>query len=497
MPQLEYKSHPQKSDSNQARHPIIRKVLADFETPLSIYSKTARGKNSFLLESVEGGEQWGRYSIIGLPAKITLIVRGNEVTIEENGEAIEKKVVDDPLAFIEEYQAQFDPPPAGLLPRFSGGLVGYFGYDTMRYVESKLALSSPPDPLKLPDIYLLQVDEFIIFDNLKGEMQLVKYAKNKNTQELQAANSYLDGIERLIKEPINQVDVETGSNGDEEFLLHYEFAKPDFLNAVNKVKKYIVDGDAMQVVLSQRLSVEAETDSLSIYRALRHLNPSPYLYYFQLDHFDVVGSSPEILVRVENNRVTTRPLAGTRPRGDSVENDIKLEKELLADPKELAEHLMLIDLGRNDIGRIAEIGSVKVTKKMVIERYSHVMHISSTVEGKLDAKKNTMDVLRSTLPVGTLSGAPKVRALEIIDELEPVRRGVYGGAIGYLSWNGDMDTAIAIRTAVIKDGRVHVQAGCGIVADSVPELEWEETLNKGKAIFNAVAMARSGLKPSN
>ena len=367
----------------------------------------------------------------------------------------------------------------------------------MRYVEPKLALSSPPDPLELPDIYLLQVDEFIIFDNLKGEMQLVKYAKNQSKTELQAANSYLDDLERCLREPAKQIDIENSSDGDEELKQNYEFEKSDFLNAVNKVKKYIVDGDAMQVVLSQRLSVEAKTDSLSIYRALRHLNPSPYLYYFQLDDFDVVGSSPEILVRVENDRVTTRPLAGTRPRGDSVENDIRLEKELLADPKELAEHLMLIDLGRNDIGRIAETGSVKVTEKMVIERYSHVMHISSTVEGKLDAKKNAMDVLRSTLPVGTLSGAPKVRALEIIDELEPVRRGVYGGAIGYLSWNGDMDTAIAIRTAVIKDGRVFVQAGCGIVADSVPELEWDETLNKGKAIFNAVAMARSGLKPSN
>jgi len=497
MPQLEDKSHSKKSDSDRFRHPIIRRVLADLDTPLSIYSKIAKGKNSFLLESVEGGEQWGRYSIIGLPAKITLIVRGNEVTIEENGSVIKQKIVDDPLTFIEEYQAQFDPPPEGLLPRFSGGLVGYFGYDTMRYVEPKLALSSPPDPLELPDIYLLQVDEFIIFDNLKGEMQLVKYAKNRSKTELQATNSHLDDLERRLREPAKQIDIKSSSDGDEKLVLNYEFEKPNFLNAVNKVKKYIIDGDAMQVVLSQRLSVEAKTDSLSIYRALRHLNPSPYLYYFQLDHFDVVGSSPEILVRVENDRVTTRPLAGTRPRGDSVENDIRLEKELLADPKELAEHLMLIDLGRNDIGRIAEIGSVKVTEKMVIERYSHVMHISSTVEGKLDAKKNTMDVLRSTLPVGTLSGAPKVRALEIIDELEPVRRGVYGGAIGYLSWNGDMDTAIAIRTAVVKDGRVFVQAGCGIVADSVPELEWEETLNKGKAIFNAVAMARSGLKPSN
>jgi len=497
MPQLKEKSHSKKSDSDRFRHPIIRRVLADLETPLSIYSKTAKGKNSFLLESVEGGEQWGRYSIIGLPAKITLIVRGHEVTIKENGAVIKQKIVDDPLTFIEEYQAQFDPPPAGLLPRFSGGLVGYFGYDTMRYVEPKLALSSPPDPLELPDIYLLQVDEFIIFDNLKGEMQLVKYAKNQSKTELQAANSYLDDLERCLREPAKQLEIENSSDGDEELKQNYEFEKSDFLNAVNKVKKYIVDGDAMQVVLSQRLSVEAKTDSLSIYRALRHLNPSPYLYYFQLDDFDVVGSSPEILVRVENDRVTTRPLAGTRPRGDSVENDIRLEKELLADPKELAEHLMLIDLGRNDIGRIAETGSVRVTEKMVIERYSHVMHISSTVEGKLDAKKNVMDVLRSTLPVGTLSGAPKVRALEIIDELEPVRRGVYGGAIGYLSWNGDMDTAIAIRTAVIKDGRVFVQAGCGIVADSVPELEWEETLNKGKAIFNAVAMARSGLKPSN
>ncbi len=480
-----------------SRVPVTRKVLADFETPLSVYAKAAKGKNSFLLESVEGGEQWGRYSIIGLPAKVTLVVRENQVTIRDSGEIIEQATVEDPLLFIEEYQSQFDPPPKGLLPRFSGGLVGYFGYDTMRYVEPKLAHSSPPDTLQLPDIYLLQVDEFIIFDNLKGEMQLVKYAEKGNASQLKAANKSLADLEKCLKESTSQINQKNVSKITEKFDLNYEFEKPAFLSAVDKVKRYIVDGDVMQVVLSQRLSVEAKTDSLSIYRALRHLNPSPYLYYFKLDDFDVVGSSPEILVRVENDRVTTRPLAGTRPRGASVAEDVRLEKELLADPKELAEHLMLIDLGRNDIGRIAEIGSVEVTEKMVIERYSHVMHISSTVEGKLDADKNAMDVLRATLPVGTLSGAPKIRALEIIDELEPARRGVYGGAIGYLSWNGDMDTAIAIRTAIIKNGQVFVQAGCGIVADSVPELEWEETINKGKAIFNAVAMARSGLKPTS
>jgi anthranilate synthase component I len=482
--------------STYERIPMTRRVLADLDTPLSIYTKLALGKNSFLLESVEGGEKWGRYSIIGLPSPRHLTVEGFDITLWNNGESVERHVCEDPLSFIEGYRSQFSPP-TGNLPRFCGGLVGYFGYDTMRYVEPKLANTSPPDPLNLPDIYLLQVDHFIVFDSLKGEILIVKYIEKGNQSSSKSAVKELDDLEALLNQATPTRRQSNNRPIEEDIEPKPEFNKKDFLVAVEKVKKYIVDGDVMQVVLAQRMSTPIKVDPLDIYRALRHLNPSPYLYYFDFEDFQIVGSSPEILIRVENDTVTTRPLAGTRPRGENEEDDLRLEKELLADPKELAEHLMLIDLGRNDIGRIAKTGSVKVTQKMTIERYSHVMHISSTVEGTLKPDKTSIDVLKATLPVGTLSGAPKIRALEIIDELEPVRRGIYGGAIGYLSWRGDMDTAIAIRTGVIKDNRLYVQAGCGIVADSIPEMEWEETINKGQAVFKALSLACKNLKLDN
>lgn len=489
-------SYSKGKSSTYLRVPITRRVLSDLDTPLSIYTKLALGKNSFLLESVEGGEKWGRYSIIGLPSPKHLTVNRFDITLWHKGEKVEHHTCEDPLSFIEGYHSQFSPP-TGDLPRFCGGLVGYFGYDTMRYVEPKLANTSPPDPLNLPDIYLLQVDNFIVFDSLKGEMLIVKYVAKGNQKAAASAEKELDELEILLDQGIPTSPQSSGQPVSKDVTPKSEFDKTDFLAAVEKVKKYIVDGDVMQVVLAQRMSTPIDVNPLDIYRALRHLNPSPYLYYFDFEDFQIVGSSPEILVRVENNTVTTRPLAGTRPRGSNEKEDLELEKELLSDPKELAEHLMLIDLGRNDIGRIAKTGSVKVTQKMAIERYSHVMHISSTVEGTLKSGKTSMDVLKATLPVGTLSGAPKIRALEIIDELEPVRRGIYGGAIGYLSWRGEMDTAIAIRTAVIKDSQLYVQAGCGIVADSVPEMEWEETINKGQAIFKALSLARKNLKLDN
>lgn len=480
--------------NRQNRVALTRRVLADLETPLSVYAKLAQGKNSFLLESVEGGEKWGRYSIIGLPAKRTLQISGRNLVIRDDDAIVDERELVDPLAFIEDYQAQFALAELDHLPRFCGGLVGYFGFDTVRYVEPRLAASAPPDPIGLPDIYLLQVDDFIVFDNLKGELVIVKTIDADDGGAVEAGEAELDSLVTRLREPLPDLLAQPPRYaGPLEFSS--EFGEAMFLQAVERIKRYIVDGDAMQVVLAQRLSVDLGIPPIQIYRALRHLNPSPYLFYFDFENFHVVGSSPEILVRVEDGIVTTRPLAGTRPRGRNEAEDRQLERELLSDPKEIAEHLMLIDLHRNDVGRIAKVGSVKVTEQMVVERYSHVMHISSNVECELEQGYNAIDVLRATIPVGTLSGAPKIRAIEIIDELEPVRRGLYGGAVGYLSWNGDMDTAIAIRTALIKDQRLYVQAGCGVVADSVPSSEWTETMNKAGAIMKAVEMASSGLAP--
>ena len=484
-------------DAAYNRVPLTRRVLADLDTPLSAYAKLALGKHSFLLESVEGGEKWGRYSIIGLPARRTIEVRGNRIVVSEDGTAIDDLEVEDPLAFIETYQAAFSAPALEDLPRFCGGLVGYFGYDTVRFIEPRLRDSQPSDPLDVPDIFLLQVDEFLIFDNLRGELILVKYVDADDKAARVGAEDDLEKLAQRLKAPLPGLPTTSAASPVEEEDFKSEFGTDAFIAAVDRIKRYIVDGDVMQVVLAQRLSVELEVAPLDVYRALRHLNPSPYLFFLDFGEFHVIGSSPEILVRLEDGRVTTRPLAGTRPRGLTPEEDDKLEKELLADPKERAEHLMLIDLGRNDIGRVAKTGTVQVTEKMVIERYSHVMHISSNVEGELQDGRSAIDVLRATLPVGTLSGAPKIRAMEIIDELEPVKRGVYGGAVGYLSWNGNMDTAIAIRTAVMKAGRLYIEAGCGVVADSVPQLEWDESMNKARAIFRAVAMAQGGLEPSD
>ncbi|MEQ9452371.1 MAG: anthranilate synthase component I [Pseudomonadales bacterium] len=473
------------------RMPVVTEALADLDTPLSVYLKLAAGDYSYLLESSQGGEKWGRYSIIGLPARTILKVTGNLVEVITAGEITESVETDDPLTFIEAYQARYQVQEIPDLPRFYGGLVGYFGYDTVRYVEKRLRDSTPPDSLNTPDILLMVSEDVVVFDNVKGRMHLISLVDPTLPNIEQQTREKLDGWVRQLARSTPDVPTGQANQQIEESDFKSEFGEAEFKQAVEKIREYTRAGDVMQVVLAQRMSIPFNSPSINLYRALRSLNPSPYMYFMDLADFQIVSSSPEILARLENGVITNRPLAGTRRRGYTDEEDKALEKELLGDPKEIAEHLMLIDLGRNDVGRVAESGSVEVTEKFVIERYSHVMHISSNVEGRIKPGMSAMDLLRATLPVGTLSGAPKVRAMEIIDELEPVKRGIYGGAVGYLAWNGNMDTAIAIRTAVIKDGHLYVEAGGGIVADSVPRLEWKESMNKGRAIFRAAALAEN------
>ena len=474
------------------RIPVVCEVLADLDTPLSVYLKLVDGPYGYLFESVHGGEKWGRYSIIGLPCRTQLRVTGNDVEIRTDGKVVEQARVDDPLAFVEAFKARYRVPEVDNLPRFSGGLVGYFGYDTVAYIEPRLRNPDKDDPLGCPDILLMVSDEVVVFDNLSGRMYLIVHADIERGDTLALTRRRATGMIDRMSQGAPRHHPAPGRQIDESDFVS-GFTESGFKRAVERIKQYILDGDCMQVVISQRLSIPFSARPLDLYRALRGLNPSPYMYFLDLDDFQVVGSSPEILVRLEDGEVTVRPIAGTRRRGHTDEEDQALEAELLADPKELAEHLMLIDLGRNDTGRVAQIGSVTLTDKMVVERYSHVMHIVSNVTGRLSQGMSAIDVLRATFPAGTVSGAPKIRAMEIIDELEPVKRGVYSGAVGYLSWNGNMDTAIAIRTAVIKAGQLHIQAGAGVVADSVPELEWKETMNKGRAVFRAVAQAEAGL----
>ncbi|OED50113.1 anthranilate synthase component I [Endozoicomonas sp. (ex Bugula neritina AB1)] len=479
------------------RIPVIREILADLDTPLTTYLKLANGRYSYLLESVEGGEKWGRYSMIGLPCRTILRVNGQSIQVELDGHITEEHTHNDPLEFIKEFQKRYQVPELQELPRFTGGLVGYFGYDTVRYIEPRLLDSMPKDELNTPDILLMVSDELVVFDNLSGKLILITHAcpgeNPEDTSALEKAEFRLDNLVRQLQSSHVVPPVQASLNPVKEGDFRSGYGEEAFKQAIETVRDYILAGDAMQVVLSQRMSIPFDSSPLNLYRALRSTNPSPYMYYMDMGDFHVVGSSPEILARLEDGEVTVRPIAGTRKRGDTEEKDLALEQELLNDPKELAEHLMLIDLGRNDAGRVSKTGTVRLTDKMVVERYSHVMHIVSNVKGELKKGLDALDVLRATLPAGTLSGAPKVRAMEIIDELEPVKRGVYGGAVGYLAWNGNMDTAIAIRTAVIKDRQLHIQAGAGVVADSIPELEWKETMNKGRAVFRAVAMAQTGL----
>lgn len=472
------------------RIPLVIETFADLDTPLSLYLKLANQPYSYLLESVQGGERFGRYSIIGLPANTRIEVRGRNVQVLHDNVVVESAQDVNPLDFIHAFQLRFKVPElqAGL-PRFTGGLAGYFGYDTVRYIERRLEHVHQPDQLQVPDILMMLSEQIAVVDNLSGKLYFIVYADPNQPQAYQKAKQRLQALMQQLQ---STVDIPS-SGPTTTSAAQSEFGEQAFKAAVERAKQYIFEGDIMQVVLSQRMTQPFNAEPLNLYRALRSLNPSPYMFYYHMaDHY-VVGASPEILVRLEQDTVTARPIAGTRPRGKNREQDNALAEELLADPKERAEHVQLMDLGRNDVGRVAQTGSVKVTDNMVIERYSHVMHIVSNVEGKLKPGMHAIDVLKATFPAGTVSGAPKVRAMEIIDELEPSKRGIYAGAVGYLGFNGDMDVAIAIRTAVIKDKTLYVQAGAGIVADSVADSEWIETQNKARAVLRASELVHQGL----
>lgn len=474
------------------RIPLVLETFADLDTPLSLYLKLANQPFSYLLESVQGGERFGRYSIIGLPAKTRIVAYGKQVQVLE-GDAVVETVEDtNPLDFIKAYQARFKTPPYEGLPRFTGGLAGYFGFDTVRYIEKRLANTIKSDAINGPDVLLMVSEELAVVDNLSGKLYFIVYADPVKANAYERARNRLSELVKMLRKTVTIP--ESVATPKSEAIS--EFGEENFKAAVLRAQQYILDGDIMQVVLSQRMSQTFTAHPLALYRALRSLNPSPYMFYYDMGDHHVVGASPEILVRLENGTVTARPIAGTRPRGKTREQDVALAEELLADPKERAEHVQLMDLGRNDVGRVAVTGSVKVTDNMMIERYSHVMHIVSNVEGKLKPDMDAIDVIKATFPAGTVSGAPKVRAMEIIDELEPSKRGIYAGAVGYLGFNGDMDVAIAIRTGVIKNNRLYVQAGAGIVADSVPQSEWIETQNKALAVLRAAELVQAGLDVS-
>ncbi|MBP6405606.1 MAG: anthranilate synthase component I [Proteobacteria bacterium] len=500
--ELEFKSLAQ---AGYNRIPLMAEAFADLETPLSLYLKLAHsrdgGKYSFLLESVVGGERFGRYSFIGLPARTLVRASGfgaDALTeVVRDGKVIET-AAGNPLDFVAAYQKRFKVALRPGLPRFCGGLAGYFGYDTVRHIEKKLEKTCPPDTLGCPDILLLQCEELAVIDNLSGKLYLIVYADPGQPEAFANAKKRLRELREQLKYSVSAPVIRQSQT----FPAERDFAKADYLAAVERAKELIAAGDFMQVQVGQRIKKRYTESPLSLYRALRSLNPSPYMYYYHFGDFHVVGASPEILVRQEQvehegkpaQKITIRPLAGTRPRGASPEQDKAVEQELVNDPKERAEHVMLIDLARNDIGRIAKTGTVKVTEAFAVERYSHVMHIVSNVEGILNDGMTNMDVLKATFPAGTLTGAPKVHAMELIDQLELTKRGLYGGACGYLSYAGDMDVAIAIRTGLIKDQVLYVQAAAGVVADSVPELEWKETEAKARALLRASELVEEGME---
>ena len=488
----------QQAAEGHTRIPVVREVLSDLDTPLSVYLKLADGPHTYLFESVEGGERFGRYSIIGLPARRVYAFHGHTLTVSEAGQVVESRDVADPFTEVEALRSAHSVPKLAGLPGFTGGLVGWFGFECIGYIEPRLAPPRGRDELGTPDILLLHSEDLAVFDNLKGRLYLIVHADPGQPGAWDDAQARLDALVSKLRAPGAGYPAPITRDVLDENDFVSGFTREGFIAAVDKSKEYIRAGDIFQVVLSQRLSVPFKARPVDVYRALRALNPSPYMYFLDTGDVQVVGSSPEILVRLQHTsdgvgEVTVRPIAGTRPRGATVEEDNALEAELLADPKERAEHLMLIDLGRNDAGRVSKAGTVEVGEQFVIERYSHVMHIVSEVTGQLQPGLSYADVLRATFPAGTVSGAPKIRALEVIRELEPIKRNVYAGSIGYIGWHGDADTAIAIRTAVIKDGRLHVQAGAGIVYDSDPGKEWDETMNKGRALFRAVAQAAKGL----
>ena len=479
--------------------PVYKEVLADLDTPVSAYMKMCGGEYSFLLESVEGGEKWARYCFLGFDPSIIISIKGNEVVVEKNGQAKSTLITKgNPLVGLKDILARYQPVDVEGLPRFSGGAVGFVSYDMVRSFEE--LPEDTMDDLQVPDARFVITDTLLIFDNVAQTIKIVSNAHvdNENIEEsYNQAVKNIDAIEKKLRTSlpvdVNDVNSERSPKVDSLNSIESNFEKEHFINAVQKIKNYILEGDVIQVVLAQRLKFNISKDPFTIYRALRSINPSPYMYYLKFGDLKIVGSSPEILVRLEGEKIEVRPIAGTRKRGKSEEEDQALENDLLDDEKELAEHIMLVDLGRNDVGRVAKTNSVSVNEKFTIERYSHVMHIVSNVQGELKKGLDAYDVLAATFPAGTLSGAPKVRAMEIIEELEPTRRGLYGGAVGYISFNGNMDTAIAIRTLLIKNNTAYLGVGAGIVADSIPENEFEETMNKGKALLKAIELAEKGL----
>lgn len=476
------------------RVPVVREVNADLDTPISVYLKVAKGPHSYLLESTEGGDRWGRYSIIGLPCREVIRVVGHTLFLEKDGVVVEEVQTANPLDWIEAFRRRYEVPAGHALPGFTGGLVGYFGYDTVRYIEPQLGWPQKPDPIGTPDIFLLVSEEVVVYDNLTGKLTVVVHVNPDAAHAFEHARERLDALEAMLHGgPAENAEIER--QGREMDAFTTSFSQDNFEAGVLRIKDYIAAGDVMQVVLSQRRSMPYGAPPFHLYRALRSLNPSPYMYFLDCGEFHVVGSSPEILVRLHDDHIMLRPIAGTRPRGKNASDDLAMEQELRADPKELAEHLMLVDLGRNDVGRSAIIGSVCVTEQLSVERYSHVMHLVSCVTGKRLPELDSTAVLQAAFPAGTVTGAPKIRAMEIIDEIEPVKRGIYSGAVGYVAWSGNIDVAIAIRTAVIKDGMLHLQAGAGIVSDSQPEKEWDETMNKGRAIAVAAAALNGGPYP--
>lgn len=485
------------ANAGHSHVPVLRSLLADVDTPVSVYLKLADKPYSYLFESVEGGERWGRYSIIGLPCAERVEIRAQEIThITANGsETIEHP---NPLDWVDEYRQTFSAPSLDDMPMLTGGLVGYFGHETIGYIEKRfnnvLVQGHKPDDIGAPDIMLLLSTELVVFDNLSGRMHLVVHADTQHADGFERAQTRLDELQAALSQPLPAGSRTELGSASKEGEFSSSFGEQAYKDAVQHIRQYITDGDAMQVVPAQQLSADFGGEPINVYRALRTLNPSPYMYYLHMDDFHVAGASPEILVRAQAGEITVRPIAGTRKRGATPEEDLSLEKDLLADPKEIAEHLMLIDLGRNDVGRVSNTKTVVVSDQMVVERYSHVMHIVSNVKGQLKDGMGPIDALKATFPAGTLSGAPKIRALEIIDEVEPVKRGIYGGAVGYIAWNGDMDTAIAIRTAVIKNGKLYAQAGAGVVYDSKPQLEWDETMNKARAVMTAAGMAEDATR---
>ena len=468
--------------------PLITQIHLSSDSPTNLYSKIKDKRNTFLLESIEGGEKWAQYSIIGLDCNDTIKISGKKIDLKIDGQ-IKSYNSEDPLEDLDKLIASHKAPEQEEFPRFYGGYVGFFAYESARYSEEKIASLGSKDSKfdeHMPDIYLVKSEKLVVYDNFNKSIHVI-YNSDPAKKTYEEANKMLEEIEQSISAETQSSSLEYKPISG-KLSFESNFTKKEFIEAVNKVKDYIREGDVMQVVLGQDFFKSFSGDAFQLYSALRNLNPSPYMYYLNLDECNVVGSSPEILVRVEGEDITLRPIAGTRKRGVNEDEDLSNEKDLLSDPKELAEHLMLIDLGRNDVGKISKIGSVKVTEKMIVERYSHVMHIVSNVVGKISEDKNFIDALKASLPAGTLSGAPKIRAMEIINELEPSSRGIYGGAIGYITWNGNIDTAIAIRTAVIRNGFIHVGAGAGIVADSDPENEWLECKQKSKVFLDAMEM---------